>query len=159
MQGTLTQSLITYNVSLFSNHNIFMKSPLILFHTFHNSLFSQSSSFLNAFTPKCILHDYLDYILRYVWKTKIEDLVDCTLLCTISVYVPAVTMGELEVASTALLEQVRQMVNKLQESSNPCPKLSPDWCFVDCKFPLLQLTNRVLIWGDALTLHNRHVSF
>lgn len=88
--------------------------------------------------------------LRYVWKTKIEYLVDRILLCTISVCVPAVTMGELEVASTALLEQVRQMVNKLQESSNPCPKLSPDWCFVDCKFPILQLANGVLIWGDAL---------
>lgn len=44
-------------------------------------------------------------------------------------------MGEIEVAPVADLEQVRQMVNKLQETpSDTCPKLSPDWCFVDCKF-------------------------
>lgn len=46
-------------------------------------------------------------------------------------------MGEIEVAPVADLEQVRQMVNKLQENSSEpsenCPKLSPDWCFVDCK--------------------------
>ncbi|XP_046665823.1 eye-specific diacylglycerol kinase isoform X2 [Homalodisca vitripennis] len=47
----------------------------------------------------------------------------------------AIKMGEIEVAAVADLEQVRQMVNKLQEtpseSSDSCPKLSPDWCFVD----------------------------
>ncbi|XP_054261005.1 eye-specific diacylglycerol kinase-like isoform X3 [Macrosteles quadrilineatus] len=47
----------------------------------------------------------------------------------------AIKMGEIEVAPVADLEQVRQMVNKLQENSSEpsenCPKLSPDWCFVD----------------------------
>lgn len=46
-------------------------------------------------------------------------------------------MGEIEVTPIADLEQVRNLVNKLQDNvevSESCPKLSPDWCFVDCKY-------------------------
>lgn len=46
-------------------------------------------------------------------------------------------MGEFEVAQDADLEKVRNMVNKLQDNLtglDTCPKLSPDWCFVDCKY-------------------------
>ncbi|XP_039294831.1 LOW QUALITY PROTEIN: eye-specific diacylglycerol kinase-like [Nilaparvata lugens] len=43
----------------------------------------------------------------------------------------AITMGSIEVNPVSDLEQVRQMVNKLQESKTDQPKLSPDWCFVD----------------------------
>lgn len=57
------------------------------------------------------------------------------------VTVSAIRMGEIEVAQDADLEKVRHMVNKLQEnstdSSESCPKLSPDWCFVDCKFNIV----------------------
>ncbi|XP_075234118.1 retinal degeneration A [Lycorma delicatula] len=43
----------------------------------------------------------------------------------------AVSLGEIEINPVADLEQVRQIVNKLQESQPDLPKLSPDWCFVD----------------------------
>ncbi|KAI5732750.1 hypothetical protein M8J76_003712 [Diaphorina citri] len=50
----------------------------------------------------------------------------------------ATCLGEIEVSPVIDLEQVRKMVNKLQEESKPIqdggtelPKLSPDWVFVD----------------------------
>ncbi|XP_026687805.1 eye-specific diacylglycerol kinase-like [Diaphorina citri] len=53
----------------------------------------------------------------------------------------ATCLGEIEVSPVIDLEQVRKMVNKLQEESKPIqdggtelPKLSPDWVFVDCKY-------------------------
>lgn len=49
----------------------------------------------------------------------------------------AIKMGEIDVTPVADLEQVRQLVNKLQEGitepPDVFPRLSPDWCFVDCK--------------------------
>nr|XP_018903201.1 PREDICTED: eye-specific diacylglycerol kinase isoform X6 [Bemisia tabaci] len=50
----------------------------------------------------------------------------------------AMCLGEIEVNPSADLEQVRQIINKLQEeppktteSGEIIPKLTPDWCFVD----------------------------
>lgn len=54
--------------------------------------------------------------------------------------ITAMCLGEIEVNPSADLEQVRQIINKLQEeppktteSGEIIPKLTPDWCFVDCK--------------------------
>ncbi|XP_071452810.1 eye-specific diacylglycerol kinase isoform X2 [Hetaerina americana] len=44
----------------------------------------------------------------------------------------AISLGTIEVSPTADLEQVRNLINKLQEeSANATTKLTPDWCFVD----------------------------
>ncbi|XP_046395493.1 eye-specific diacylglycerol kinase isoform X2 [Ischnura elegans] len=44
----------------------------------------------------------------------------------------AISLGTIEVSPTADLEQVRNLINKLQEEGgNATTKLSPDWCFVD----------------------------
>lgn len=51
-------------------------------------------------------------------------------------------MGEIEVEPIADLETVRNLVDKLELNSglskdhvgNVMPKLSPDWCFVDCMY-------------------------
>lgn len=45
----------------------------------------------------------------------------------------AITMGSIEVNPIWDLEQVRAQINKLSDEINEEPKLSPDWCFVDCK--------------------------
>lgn len=44
----------------------------------------------------------------------------------------AVNLGTLDVPVTDL-EQVRVLVNKYCEEQPDSPKLSPDWCFIDCK--------------------------
>ncbi|VVC42151.1 Hypothetical protein CINCED_3A014096 [Cinara cedri] len=52
----------------------------------------------------------------------------------------SINMGEIEVEPVADLETVRNLVEKLELNSGPpndhegnvMPKLSPDWCFVDC---------------------------
>ncbi|XP_065345431.1 diacylglycerol kinase zeta-like isoform X3 [Cloeon dipterum] len=45
----------------------------------------------------------------------------------------ATTLGTIDVSPSADLEQVRQMIVKLQEdNSDPAARLSADWCFVDC---------------------------
>lgn len=54
----------------------------------------------------------------------------------------AINMGEIEVEPVADLETVRNLVDKLELNSGPpkdhagnaMPKLSPDWCFVDCTY-------------------------
>lgn len=55
-----------------------------------------------------------------------------------SVRISAILLGDIRVAAAADLEQVRQMVNKMQEEKSTdlenTTKLSSDWCFVDCKF-------------------------
>lgn len=54
------------------------------------------------------------------------------LMCSVS----ATTLGTIEVNPVSDLEQVRKLINKLQEESggqSPPVKISPDWCFVDCK--------------------------
>lgn len=51
-------------------------------------------------------------------------------------------MGEIEVEPIADLETVRNLVDKLELNNGPpkdhvgnvMPKLSPDWCFVDCTY-------------------------
>ncbi|CAB3368103.1 Hypothetical predicted protein [Cloeon dipterum] len=44
----------------------------------------------------------------------------------------ATTLGTIDVSPSADLEQVRQMIVKLQEdNSDPAARLSADWCFVD----------------------------
>lgn len=56
--------------------------------------------------------------------------------------VSAINMGEIEVEPVADLETVRNLVEKLELNSSPSkdhvgnvlPKLSPDWCFVDCEY-------------------------
>jgi diacylglycerol kinase (ATP) len=42
-------------------------------------------------------------------------------------------MGAIEVNPVSDLEQVRLIVNKFSEDQPDGPKLSPDWCFIDCK--------------------------
>ncbi|KAE9540093.1 hypothetical protein AGLY_005345 [Aphis glycines] len=52
----------------------------------------------------------------------------------------SINMGEIEVEPVADLETVRKLVEKLELNGSPSidhagntmPKLSPDWCFVDC---------------------------
>lgn len=55
-----------------------------------------------------------------------------------SVCISAILLGDIRAAAAADLEQVRQMVNKMQEEKSTdlenTTKLSSDWCFVDCKF-------------------------
>lgn len=54
--------------------------------------------------------------------------------------ISAINMGEIEVEPVADLETVRKLVDKLELNGSPSidhagntmPKLSPDWCFVDC---------------------------
>lgn len=46
----------------------------------------------------------------------------------------ATTLGSIDVSPSADLEQVRQMIVKLQENSEPAARLSADWCFVDCEY-------------------------
>lgn len=45
----------------------------------------------------------------------------------------ATTIGAIDVNPTSDLEAVRVLVNKMSEEGNDSPKLSPDWCFIDCK--------------------------
>jgi len=60
----------------------------------------------------------------------------------------ATIIGSIDVNPTSDLEAVRVLVNKMSEEGNDSPKLSPDWCFIDCKcndayimeqFPLFNL--------------------
>ena len=49
----------------------------------------------------------------------------------------ATTFGAIEVNPIADLEQVRSMINKYGEETPDSPKLSPDWCFVDCELTVV----------------------
>lgn len=46
----------------------------------------------------------------------------------------ALNLGMIEVNPIADLEQIRNIINKYCEDATECQKLSPDWCFVDCKY-------------------------
>lgn len=48
----------------------------------------------------------------------------------------ATALGTIEVNPTLDLEGIRVLINKLCDEGNDSPKLSPDWCFIDCKFEL-----------------------
>lgn len=45
----------------------------------------------------------------------------------------AAVLGSIEVNPTSDLENVRLLINKLSEEGSDSPKLSPDWCFIDCE--------------------------
>lgn len=44
----------------------------------------------------------------------------------------ACEIGALEVSPGTDLEQVRNLINQMVEETNSS-KISPDWCFIDCK--------------------------
>lgn len=45
-------------------------------------------------------------------------------------------LGKMEIESQCDLEQVRNMLNAKFEESITYPKVSQDWCFIDCKYSL-----------------------
>lgn len=45
----------------------------------------------------------------------------------------ATALGSIEVNPASDLEAVRVMINKLCDEGHDSPKLSVDWCFIDCK--------------------------
>jgi diacylglycerol kinase (ATP) len=45
----------------------------------------------------------------------------------------ASALGSIEVSPTSDLEAIRVLINKLCDEGPDSPKLSPDWCFIDCK--------------------------
>jgi diacylglycerol kinase (ATP) len=46
----------------------------------------------------------------------------------------ASVIGSIEVNLSADLEAIRVLINKLCDEAHDSPKLSPDWCFIDCEF-------------------------
>lgn len=46
----------------------------------------------------------------------------------------ATAIGTIEVNPVSDLEAIRVLINKLCDEGPDSPKLSPDWCFIDCKF-------------------------
>lgn len=48
----------------------------------------------------------------------------------------AVNLGNVEIDPVSDLEQVRNTINKFFEESTSYPKMSQEWCFVDCKFQI-----------------------
>lgn len=55
------------------------------------------------------------------------------------------TIGTIEVNPTSDLEVVRAQINKFVEESKDLPKISPEWCFVDCKQPFFNLNSSKFI--------------
>lgn len=54
----------------------------------------------------------------------------------------AINLGNIEVNPISDLEQIRNVINKFCDEIPESPKLSPDWCFVDCNyFVSIQLNN------------------
>lgn len=45
----------------------------------------------------------------------------------------ATNLGNIDVNPVSDLEQIRVLINRFCEELPDSPKLSPDWCFVDCK--------------------------
>lgn len=52
----------------------------------------------------------------------------------------AMHLGSIEVNPIADLEQIRHVITKHCEDAPEFPTLSPEWCFVDCKFNLYILS-------------------
>lgn len=50
-------------------------------------------------------------------------------------------LGTIEVNPTSDLESIRVLINKLCDEGPDSPKLSPDWCFIDCEFKLTSYVN------------------
>lgn len=46
----------------------------------------------------------------------------------------AINLGNIEINPISDLEQIRNVINKFCDEIPESPKLSPDWCFVDCNF-------------------------
>lgn len=46
----------------------------------------------------------------------------------------AMHLGSIEVNPIADLEQIRNVITKHCEEASEFPTLSPEWCFVDCKY-------------------------
>lgn len=46
----------------------------------------------------------------------------------------AVNLGNIEIEPVSDLEQARNAINKYCDESSNFPKLSQEWCFVDCKY-------------------------
>lgn len=46
----------------------------------------------------------------------------------------AIAIGSIEVNPASDLEAIRVLINKQCDEGHDSPKLSPDWCFIDCKF-------------------------
>lgn len=57
-------------------------------------------------------------------------------------------IGTIEVNPTSDLETIRVLINKLCDEGPDSPKLSPDWCFIDCKWKLLFVVNSPLIANE-----------
>lgn len=53
----------------------------------------------------------------------------------------ATNLGNIDVNPVSDLEQIRVLINKYCEDLPDSPKLSPDWCFVDCKSSTTQGSN------------------
>lgn len=53
----------------------------------------------------------------------------------------ATALGTIEVNPTSDLEAIRVLINKLCDEGPDSPKLSPDWCFIDCEFKLVFYVN------------------
>lgn len=68
----------------------------------------------------------------------------------------AVNLGTLDVPVTDL-EQVRVLVNKHCEEQPDSPKLSPDWCFIDCKFLSIFDLRTLQMFPLSFSLHSRAV--
>lgn len=49
----------------------------------------------------------------------------------------ATALGTIEVNPTSDLEAIRVLINKLCDEGPDSPKLSPDWCFIDCECQLV----------------------
>lgn len=45
----------------------------------------------------------------------------------------ATPLGSIEVNPTSDLEAVRVLINRMCDEANDSPKLTADWCFIDCK--------------------------
>lgn len=45
----------------------------------------------------------------------------------------ATALGTIEVNPTQDLEVIRVLINKLCDEGHDSPKLSADWCFIDCE--------------------------
>lgn len=45
----------------------------------------------------------------------------------------AANLGNIDVNPVSDLEQIRVLINRFCEELPDSPKLSPEWCFVDCK--------------------------
>lgn len=65
----------------------------------------------------------------------------------------AALLGSIEVNPSSDLEAVRVLINKMSEECSDSSKLTPDWCFIDCKH--LIKTRLFLLHKFFLSLYRR----